>query len=133
MSMRRTVMVVDNDRDIIDLTRMILEGSGYCVMSAGSGSEALRLLEGNHPDLIILDINMPEMDGWQVLRMRKIDRMTSAIPVAMFSIKSEVRDRVQGMQDGAFDYITKPFSCDELVDRVHTIFDSLGANERATS
>ena len=133
MSMRRTVMVVDNDRDIIDLTRMILEGSGYCVMAADSGSEALRLLEGNHPDLIILDINMPEMDGWQVLRMLKIDRTTSAIPVAMFSIKSEVRDRLQGMQDGALDYITKPFSCDELVDRVHAIFDSLGANERATS
>lgn len=133
MSMRRTVMVVDNDRDIIDLTRMILEGSGYRVMAADSGSEALRLLEEDYPDLIILDINMPEMDGWQVLRMLKIDRRTSAIPVAMFSIKSEIRDRLQGLQDGAFDYITKPFSCDELVGRVHAIFDSLGADERATS
>ena len=130
--MQRTVMVVDNDRDIVDLTRMILEGSGYRVLMASSGSEALRALEDDHPDLIILDINMPEMDGWQVLRVLKIDKRTSDIPVAMFSIKADVRDRLQGLQDGAFDYITKPFSCEELVSRVHEIFDSLNPAQRAT-
>jgi DNA-binding response OmpR family regulator len=122
---QRTIMVVDNDRDIVDLTRMILEGSGYRVIAAGSGTEALRNLDTTHPDLIILDINMPEMDGWQVLRVLKVDKRISDIPVAMFSIKAEVRDRMQGMQEGAFDYITKPFSCDELVERVHEIFENL--------
>jgi DNA-binding response OmpR family regulator len=125
-------MVVDNDRDIIDLTRMILEGGGYRVIAAGSGTEALRTLDADHPDLIILDINMPEMDGWQVLRVLKVDKRTSDIPVAMFSIKTEVRDRLQGMQEGAFDYITKPFSCEELVERVHAIFDNLDQGMIAT-
>ncbi len=128
---KRTVMVVDNDRDIVDLTRMILEGGGYRVLVAASGAEALHSLERDQPDLIILDINMPEMDGWQVLRTLKIDRRTSGIPVAMFSIKTEVRDRLQGLQEGAFDYITKPFSCDELIGRVHAIFESLAGGRKA--
>ena len=132
MDGQRTVMVVDNDRDIVDLTRMILEGSGYRVIAAGSGTEALRRLDADHPDLIILDINMPEMDGWQVLRVLKVDKRTSDIPVAMFSIKTEVRDRLQGMQEGALDYITKPFSCEELVDRVQAIFDNLNQGMVAT-
>ncbi len=128
---KRTVMVVDNDRDIVDLTRMILEGGGYRVLVAASGAEALHSLERDQPDLIILDINMPEMDGWQVLRTLKIDSRTSGIPVAMFSIKTEVRDRLQGLQEGAFDYITKPFSCDELIGRVHAIFESLAGGRKA--
>ena len=123
--MPRTVMVVDDDADILDMTRLVLEGGGYSVLGAGSGSEALRTLERDRPDLILLDINMPEMDGWQVLRVLKVDERTSAIPVAMFSIKMEVRDRLHGLQEGAFDYITKPFSTDELLQRVRRIFETL--------
>jgi DNA-binding response OmpR family regulator len=121
----RTVMVVDDDADIVDMTRLVLEGGGYRVLPVRSGSEALYLLEDTHPDLILLDINMPEMDGWQVLRLLKVDERTSGIPVAMFSIKMELRDKVHGLQEGAFDYITKPFSCDDLLARVGRIFETL--------
>jgi DNA-binding response OmpR family regulator len=122
-------MVVDDDTDIVDMTRLILEGGGYQVIAAGSGSEALRRLEGERPDLILLDINMPGMDGFQVLRILKIDDRTHDIPVAMFSIKSEVRGKTMGLQEGAYDYITKPFSCDELLGRVGRIFEALAQGQ----
>ena len=123
--MPRTVMVVDDDSDILDVTRLALEGGGYRVVPTRSGSEALRTLERSRPDLILLDINMPDMDGWQVLRLLKVDERTASIPVAMFSIKMEVRDRMHGLQEGAFDYIVKPFSTDDFLRRVGRIFDSL--------
>ena len=123
--MEQTVMVVDDDADIVDMTRLVLEDGGYHVTAARSGQEALRALDRERPDLIILDINMPEMDGWQVLRLLQTDDRTRSIPVAMFSIKAEVRDRLHGLQEGAFDYIVKPFSCDELLQRVRRIFEAL--------
>jgi DNA-binding response OmpR family regulator len=124
-------MVVDDDADILDMTRLVLEGGGYRVLQARGGQEALRSLEGAAPDLILLDINMPGMDGWQVLRMLKVDDKTTGIPVAMFSIKMEVRDKLHGMQEGAFDYIAKPFSCEELLARVRRIFETLGRGATA--
>jgi len=123
--MPQTVMVVDDDADILDVTRLALEGGGYSVLPTRSGPEALRTLEQSRPDLILLDINMPDMDGWQVLRLLKVDERTSSIPVAMFSIKMEVRDRLHGIQEGAFDYIIKPFATDDFLRRVRRIFDSL--------
>ena len=126
-----TVMVVDDDADILDMTRLVLEGGGYRVVRARGGQEALRSLEEASPDLILLDINMPGMDGWQVLRMLKVDERTAAIPVAMFSIKMEVRDRLHGLQEGAFDYIPKPFSTEDLLSRVRRIFETLGRGETA--
>jgi DNA-binding response OmpR family regulator len=123
--MPQTVMVVDDDADILDITRLVLEGGGYRVLPVHSGPEALRTLEQARPDLILLDINMPDMDGWQVLRMLKVDEKTTAIPVAMFSIKMDVRARFHGLQEGAFDYITKPFSTEEFLERVRRIFNSL--------
>jgi DNA-binding response OmpR family regulator len=129
--MPRTVMVVDDDSDILDMTKIVLEEGGYRVLAMPSGAAALRALEQSRPDLILLDINMPEMDGWQVLRVLKIDERTTAIPVAMFSIKMAVRDRLHGEQEGAFDYITKPFSTEELLGRVRRIFDNLGRGAHA--
>ncbi|HUD72844.1 MAG TPA: response regulator [Dongiaceae bacterium] len=122
--MRETVMVVDDDGDILDLARLVLEGGGYRVIAAASGSDALRTLSGERPDLILLDINMPGMDGWQVLRLLKVDERTRAIPVALFSIKSQVRDRIQALQGDACDYIAKPFAMDELLGRVRHILDA---------
>ena len=122
----RRVLVVDDDGEIVDLTRMILESGGYQVLPAFSGAEALTTAARERPDLILLDINMPGMDGWETLKILKVDEVTRAIPVAMFSIKLELRDKLQGMKQGAFDYITKPFSYDEILERVRRIFEKLG-------
>jgi DNA-binding response OmpR family regulator len=121
------VLVVDDDREIVELTRMVLESGGYQVFPAHSGEEALRSLPAVRPDLILLDINMPGLDGWETLKVLKIDEVTRSIPVAMFSIKLELRDKIQGLKQGAFDYITKPFSVDEILERVDRIFATLGA------
>ncbi|HEU5179933.1 MAG TPA: response regulator [Candidatus Polarisedimenticolia bacterium] len=121
----RKVLVVDDDAEIVDMTRMILESGGYRVHSACSGQEAIRSAGEHLPDLILLDINMPGMDGWETLRILKVDEMTRAIPVAMFSIKLELRDKVQGLKQGALDYITKPFSYDGILERVRRIFEKL--------
>src|SRR5262247_1434585 len=127
--MPETIMVVDDDNDILDLARLVLEGGGYRVIQACSGADALRTVAGVRPDLILLDINMPGMDGWQVLRLLKVDERTSTIPVALFSIKSQVRDRVQGLQGGACAYVAKPFSYDELLGRVREILDTMKDGE----
>jgi DNA-binding response OmpR family regulator len=125
----RSVLVVDDDREIVEMTQMILEEGGYQVTPAFSGEEALARISDTRPDLILLDINMPGMDGWQLLKLLKVDEGTRGIPVAMFSIKFEIRDKVHGMKEGAFDYITKPFSYDELLDRVARIFHKLSETE----
>jgi CheY-like chemotaxis protein len=101
--MPQTVMVVDDDPDILELARLVLEGGGYRVLAASSGEDALRRVATDAPHLILLDINMPGMDGWQVLRILKVDDRTRAIPVALFSIKSQLRDRVHGLQGSACD------------------------------
>jgi two-component system, OmpR family, response regulator MprA len=123
----RSVMVVDDDREIVEMTRMILESGGYRVISAVSGEQAIREAVERRPSLILLDINMPGMDGWETLKILKVDEATREIPVAMFSIKPEVRDKLQGLKQGAFDYITKPFSYDEILERVRRIFEKLSA------
>jgi DNA-binding response OmpR family regulator len=121
----RRVLVVDDDAEIVDMTRMILESGGYRVLAACSGEEAIREAGAHLPDLILLDINMPGMDGWETLRILKVDETTRAIPVAMFSIKLELRDKVQGLKQGALDYITKPFSYDGILERVRRIFEKI--------
>jgi DNA-binding response OmpR family regulator len=125
----KRVLVVDDDREIVEMTRLILESGGYQVIPAASGEEALRCAVQDRPDLILLDINMPGMDGWETLKILKVDEATRAIPVAMFSIKLELRDKLHGLKQGAFDYITKPFSYDEILTRVRRIFDKLPESE----
>jgi DNA-binding response OmpR family regulator len=121
MSDPRRVLVVDDQEDIREMARLILTGAGYEVVTASSGREALKLAASASFDLMLLDINMPELDGWATLRLLRADEAQDALPVAMFSVKSEVRDKVAGLKDGAIDYITKPFGVDELASRVSRI------------
>ena len=123
--MSRKVMVVDDDADIVEMTRLVLEGGGYQVIPARSGADALHILDQAQPDLILLDVNMPDMDGWEVLRLLKADEGFRSLPVVMFTVKMEFRDKVHALQDGAQDYITKPFAYDELLGRLDRIFQSL--------
>ena len=115
------------------MTAAILTSSGYAADLAPSGRDALRMARERTYDLILLDINMPEMDGWQTLRLLHADEALSTVPVVMFSVKSEFRDRIQGMQEGAIDYIVKPFEVDDLLARVARVLDAAGRGGRRSA
>jgi len=123
--MPRTILVVDDDAEIRDLAELVLRGGGYAVAKASSGWDALEAVRREHPDLVLLDVNMPEMDGWELLRLLKSDEAGRNLPVVMFTVKMEFRDKVHALQDGAYDYITKPFSYEDLLGRIERIFQSL--------
>ena len=112
------IMIVDDEFDIRLVLTMTLEDSEYDVVQAVDGSEALASVRSINPGLILLDINMPEMDGFQVLEQLKTYRDTSAVPVVMISARSRPRDREDALLLGAVDYITKSWSEGELALRV---------------
>lgn len=124
---RRRILVVDDQRDIREMTASILAGAGYDVQALGSGTAAVDLLGSEAFDLMLLDINMPGMDGWETLRLIRADEACEGLPVVMFSVKGESGDKVLSLQEGALDYITKPFAVDELLERLSRIFDRLDA------
>jgi DNA-binding response OmpR family regulator len=126
MSARASVLVVDDQVEILDLASLVLSRAGYDVRTASSGDEALRTLAGAPADIVLMDIDMPGMDGWEALRLIRADDALTTLPVVMFSVKSEIRDKVQSLQAGASGYITKPFDVDELVVRVARYLDEAG-------
>ncbi|HAF08318.1 MAG: response regulator [bacterium] len=121
----KKILIIDDDEDIISLIRIILENENYTVIGALSGDEGIKYALKEKPDLILLDIMMPGTDGWEVMKMLHTDEKTRKIPVAMLTCKTDVRDKLTGLQEGAIDYITKPFSPEELITRVNKIFKIL--------
>jgi DNA-binding response OmpR family regulator len=110
-----TVLVIDDEDDLRMLLEVRLKRAGYRVVTASDGKDGLRLFYEASPDLVLLDVAMPVMDGWQVLeRLREV----SDVPVVMLTAAAQERDKVMGLKNGADDYITKPFSKDELLARV---------------
>lgn len=107
---RRRVLVVDDEPDVLLLCRVNLEFEGYEVMEAGDGVEAMTRVRERRPDVILLDVMMPRMDGWQALEAIKADPATTSIPVVMLTAKVQDEDQIRGWEAGAADYITKPFS-----------------------
>jgi DNA-binding response OmpR family regulator len=124
--MKKKILVVDDEEDILHFLELVLREKGYEVATAGSGHEALTRAQMAKPDLILLDIMMPQMDGWEVLKLLRVDEETSDIPVAMLSARTEAKDRVQGLQEGAVDYICKPFSLQDLLAKIEAIFAEAG-------
>ena len=115
----KKIMVVDDEPDTVDLVKLVLETEGYEVIGALSGKECLEKLETENPDLILLDVMMPEMDGWEVFKRIREKRDT---PIAMLTVKSQGIDRLLGLHVlKADDYITKPFGRQDLVNRVRRI------------
>ena len=116
--MGRNILVVEDDHNISDLIHMYLVKEGFDVRIAGDGGKAIEEFQKSVPDLILLDIMLPVMDGWAVCA--KI-RETSRVPIIMLTAKSEVFDRIQGLEMGADDYIVKPFEMKELIARINAV------------
>lgn len=126
--MAKQILVVDDEAPIRLLVQMNLKRAGYEVTTASNGREALEAVRAHHPDLIVTDVMMPEVDGFEVLRSLKADEATSSIPIVMLTAKVEDADVMQGWQSGADLYLTKPFNLRELLVFVERI---LGASEGA--
>ena len=116
--MARKILVVEDDRNISDLIRMYLEKEGFEVQTAFDGGTAVETFRTMQPDMVLLDIMLPVMDGWAVCS--KI-RETSRTPIIMITAKSEVFDRIQGLEMGADDYIVKPFEMKEVLARIEAV------------
>ncbi|OPY58368.1 MAG: Transcriptional regulatory protein WalR [Pelotomaculum sp. PtaU1.Bin035] len=112
------ILAVDDEVNILQLLKFNLSKEGYQVIGATNGHDAIKLTGEEKPDLIILDIMLPEMDGYDILRVLKANRESASIPVILLSARNEVLDKVLGLELGAVDYITKPFSTRELLARV---------------
>ncbi|MBS7297924.1 MAG: response regulator transcription factor [Eubacteriales bacterium] len=116
--MSNKILIVDDESNIVELIRLYLEKDGFDTVVARDGNEALSKFKTENPDLIILDIMIPEPDGWQVCREI---RKKSNVPIIMLTAKSETFDKVLGLELGADDYLTKPFEAKELVARVKAV------------
>jgi CheY-like chemotaxis protein len=121
MDTKKTIVVVDDNPDIITIVRTILEGKGYNVICATSGAEMFTCVQQQKPNLIILDIMMPQMDGLEVLTRLKGSPETSAIPVILLTAKVQYEDVLGGYKLGADYYITKPFTSTQLINGINLL------------
>jgi two-component system, OmpR family, response regulator MprA len=124
MDMRETILIIDDDEKITSMLRRGLAFEGYMAQSARNGREGLQLAAELSPDLIILDVMMPVLDGWEVCRRLRLAGMK--MPVLMLTAKDEISDRVKGLDEGADDYLVKPFALEELLARVRALLRRRG-------
>src|SRR3954470_2688781 len=115
------ILIIDDEQDVIDLLSLHLRKAGYALSTATEGAAGLRLAREESPALIILDLMLPKMPGLEICKVLKTDSATRAIPVLMLTAKAEEIDRIVGLEFGADDYVTKPFSPRELILRVNAI------------
>ena len=120
------ILVVDDDQNICELLRLYIEKEGFEVVIANDGRKALEMFEQENPDLIMLDIMLPELDGWQVCREI---RKKSQCPIIMLTAKGEVFDKVLGLELGADDYVVKPFEAKEVIARIKAVLRRFGKND----
>ncbi len=116
--MKPKILVVDDEPDTVEMIEFNLKANGYEVISASAGKEALAKARASLPSLILLDIMLPEVDGMEVCKILRRDRLTASIPIIMLTARAAEMDRVLGLEIGAEDYVTKPFSPRELILRV---------------
>lgn len=119
--MVQRILVVDDDRSIVKVLTSYIERSGYQALSAYDGEMALHQLRRERPDLVILDLMMPNRDGWEVTKIVRADHSLAATPIIMLTARVEDTDKIVGLELGADDYITKPFNAQEVVARVKSL------------
>jgi len=118
---RKSILAVDDEEDILELMRYNLTREGFLVSTAANGEDALKAVSQKNPDLILLDLMLPGMDGLEICRLLKKDRKTAEIPIVMLTAKGEESDIIAGLELGADDYVTKPFSMKVLIARVRAV------------
>lgn len=119
--MAQRILVVDDDKEIVRIVRAYLEKAGYNVSVAYDGETALHIIRSDRPDLVVLDLMLPDRDGWDITRIVRSDPALAAIPIVMLTARVEGEDRVLGLDLGADDYIAKPFNPHEVVARVRAV------------
>lgn len=119
------ILCIEDEPEMIDLIRLILNRRGFEVKGANGGIEGLKMMRADHPDLVLLDLMMPDMDGWEVYQQMKADEKTRDIPVIVVTAKAQSIDRVLGLHIAKVDdYISKPFSPQELLNSVDRILNA---------
>ena len=118
---KETILIVDDEEDIIKLIKYNLKKEGYSILKAQTGEQAIKIANRSHPDLIVLDLMLPGIDGLEVTKYLKNNEQTNDIPIVMLTAKGEESDIVTGLELGASDYISKPFSPKVLI---HLVSDS---------
>ncbi|MCA1899530.1 MAG: response regulator [Chloroflexi bacterium] len=119
----KRILCIEDEQEMIDLIQLILTRRGFEVRGASGGKEGLQAVRELHPDLVLLDLMMPDMDGWEVYQQMKADEATRGIPVIIVTAKSQNIDKVLGLHIAKVDdYISKPFGPQELIDSVERIF-----------
>jgi len=119
--MGQRVLVVDDDREIARVVRAYLEQAGYRVLTAHNGETALHMIRSERPDLVLLDLMLPDRDGWNITRIVRKDESLAATPIVMLTARTEDHDKIVGLELGADDYIPKPFNPHEVVARVRAV------------
>jgi two-component system alkaline phosphatase synthesis response regulator PhoP len=114
-------LVVDDDPSIVKVVRGYLEQAGYQVLTAFDGETALHILRRERPDLLVLDLLLPQHDGWEITRIVRSDKSLAALPIIMLTARVEDTDKIVGLEMGADDYVTKPFNAREMVARVNAL------------
>ncbi len=131
--MPKKILAVDDERHIVRLVQVNLERAGYQVVTAFDGREALEKVESEQPDLVVLDVMMPYMDGFEVLQTLRKNQSTRDLPVIMLTAKAQDADVFRGWQSGVDCYLTKPFNPMELISFVKRIFTSLNESDNGSA
>jgi DNA-binding response OmpR family regulator len=115
---QKKILVVDDEVDLVETIRFPLEAEGFNVLVAYNGEDALNQARTENPDLILLDIMLPKLDGYKVCRLLKFDERYRNIPIIMLTARAQEKDKIIGLETGADEYITKPFDMDKLLEKV---------------
>ena len=126
--MNKTVLIVDDEKDIVELLAYNLEREGYQIAKAYDGHQALQYIRENKPSLVILDLMLPGLNGFEICRMIRKKPDTEGLPIIMLTAKTDSVDKIMGLEIGADDYITKPFNVRELLARVRAVLRRWEAN-----
>ena len=114
----KKILIVDDEADLVETVRFPLEMEGYRVLVSYNGEDALNQARKENPDLILLDLMLPKLDGYKVCRLLKFDERYKHIPILMLTAKAQEKDRILGKETGADEYMTKPFDIDKLLEKV---------------